>query len=323
MGGFPLLDLVIGLCFVYLLLALICSTVTEWVAHYRGSRGAMLREGVKALLQEQDDSTPALTNAVFAHPLVVGLNGQRELPSYIASSVFAKALRHAVRTVAPGGAELASNVPRLSPGLRKVFSALSSGGPTARVAGGSEDADLPSESALADWFDRAMDRLTGVYRRRARVVNFWVAVVITVLLNVDTFALTNMLWQNATLRNTLVEQAKVRLAQGAPLQAVEYTEPDEPRVTPVDTTAVSQQRSSDHLTADEMALMGQFFGWKTGLGEFVRRGGDAVAWTLLGWLITALAVSLGAPFWFDTLNRFMSVRSAGAVPPARNAEPAK
>ena len=29
----------------------------------------------------------------------------------------------------------------------------------------------------------------------------------------------------------------------------------------------------------------------------------------LGWLLTAFAVSFGAPFWFDLLNRFMVVRS--------------
>lgn len=29
----------------------------------------------------------------------------------------------------------------------------------------------------------------------------------------------------------------------------------------------------------------------------------------LGWLITALAIALGAPFWFDTLNRVMVIRS--------------
>jgi hypothetical protein len=38
------------------------------------------------------------------------------------------------------------------------------------------------------------------------------------------------------------------------------------------------------------------------------------SWNLLyshwfGWLITAFAISLGAPFWFDTLNRIMVVRS--------------
>ena len=33
-----------------------------------------------------------------------------------------------------------------------------------------------------------------------------------------------------------------------------------------------------------------------------------------GLLITGLAVSLGAPFWFDTLNRFMNIRNAGRAP---------
>jgi hypothetical protein len=34
----------------------------------------------------------------------------------------------------------------------------------------------------------------------------------------------------------------------------------------------------------------------------------------LGWLITALAATLGAPFWFDTLNRMISIRSTGRAP---------
>ena len=41
---------------------------------------------------------------------------------------------------------------------------------------------------------------------------------------------------------------------------------------------------------------------------------DTVTFHLLGWLITALAATLGAPFWFDTLNRFISIRSAGKAP---------
>ena len=30
---------------------------------------------------------------------------------------------------------------------------------------------------------------------------------------------------------------------------------------------------------------------------------------VIGWFVTAFAVMLGAPFWFDVLNRFMVVRS--------------
>ena len=32
---------------------------------------------------------------------------------------------------------------------------------------------------------------------------------------------------------------------------------------------------------------------------------------LFGWLITALAASLGAPFWFETLQRFVNIRGNG------------
>jgi hypothetical protein len=31
--------------------------------------------------------------------------------------------------------------------------------------------------------------------------------------------------------------------------------------------------------------------------------------SLPGWLLTALAISLGAPFWFDLLNKIMVIRS--------------
>lgn len=35
---------------------------------------------------------------------------------------------------------------------------------------------------------------------------------------------------------------------------------------------------------------------------------------LAGWLVTALAASLGAPFWFDTLNRIIDIRANGRAP---------
>lgn len=38
--------------------------------------------------------------------------------------------------------------------------------------------------------------------------------------------------------------------------------------------------------------------------------GDQLYWHWLGWLLTTLAISLGAPFWFDLLNKFIVIRSA-------------
>jgi DNA-binding transcriptional regulator YbjK len=41
-------------------------------------------------------------------------------------------------------------------------------------------------------------------------------------------------------------------------------------------------------------------------------------WSLIGWVITALAITLGAPFWFDLLNKFISIRAAGKTPEVDN-----
>jgi hypothetical protein len=39
-------------------------------------------------------------------------------------------------------------------------------------------------------------------------------------------------------------------------------------------------------------------------------GGSRDVSSIAGWLITGFAVSLGAPFWFDLLSKFMNVRSS-------------
>lgn len=64
-------------------------------------------------------------------------------------------------------------------------------------------------------------------------------------------------------------------------------------------------------------------------GQVLPSGDDAAgAWGQrflqhgLGWLLTALAATLGAPFWFDMLNRVISIRAAGK-PPEEEPKPPK
>jgi len=42
--------------------------------------------------------------------------------------------------------------------------------------------------------------------------------------------------------------------------------------------------------------------------------------SLMGWIITALALSLGAPFWFDLLNKLMKLRGSVATPTSDDRE---
>jgi len=42
---------------------------------------------------------------------------------------------------------------------------------------------------------------------------------------------------------------------------------------------------------------------------------------VLGWLLTMIAVSLGAPFWFDMLNKIINIRNAGTKPATSDSQP--
>jgi len=51
-----------------------------------------------------------------------------------------------------------------------------------------------------------------------------------------------------------------------------------------------------------------------GIGSISFKDGKTVVKMIIGWLITALALSLGAPFWFDLLNKLMNLRSSLTTP---------
>ena len=54
----------------------------------------------------------------------------------------------------------------------------------------------------------------------------------------------------------------------------------------------------------------------------VYHGDRSFFWTkIFGLFLTAFAASLGAPFWFDVLNKFMSVRGAGKAPEEKPKDP--
>ena len=42
---------------------------------------------------------------------------------------------------------------------------------------------------------------------------------------------------------------------------------------------------------------------------------------LFGWLLTVAAISVGAPFWFDTLSRFVNIRGSGKPPASGEPKP--
>jgi hypothetical protein len=327
MGSLPVLEVAIGLCFVYLLLSLIVTTLTEWVSRIRGGRGRILEAGLRRLVGD-DERDSGFTRELLQHPLIRTTSKEGKRPSYISAQVFARVLSDVVqqRRLRPQSAATApaASAPDIPATLNRSLIALRGTVGTRGVVPG--DDSLPDPEVLERWFDQHMDRVSGWYKRHTQTIALITAVGLTFAANADSVSLAKRLWSDSALRSTVVDAAKSRIAMGPPLETVEYTDPTTPKpsqpITPSDPSgAGAGPGSANQLSPDEQALLGSMMGWS---GERLKlRSQGWLLWLLFhvpGWIITALAVSMGAPFWFDTLNRFINIRSAGP-PPQSTADP--
>ena len=321
MASFPYLDLAIGISFIYLLMALVCSAVNEAIAGVINSRGKTLEKGILSMLHDPD-----LKAKFYAHPLIQGItqDENNRLPSYIASNKFALALMDIL--TGPKAATNDSNA--LCEGVKNLPDGPAK---TVLMAVLQNPQFKTDQERLQAWYEQSMNRVSGWYKRTSQIRIYVLAAAVTLLMNADTLKILKTLWDNPTMSAVLVENAKQRLQKGRPdaeaQPMVTYDNPNDPTAsTP---TAIPER---DVITTQEKQLLGQVTGWR---GDWITDWPDHKtagfgAWIayllkdrLGGWLITILAVSLGAPFWFDTLSRFMNVRNAGQKPPEKSTEPEK
>ena len=324
-SSFAYLDLAIGICFIYLLMALVCSTLNETIAGIVNSRGKTLEKGILSMLHD-----PSLKAKFYAHPLIQGItqDENNRLPSYIASNKFALAMMD----ILTGPNAAANNSVALCEGVKNLPDGAAKTALTAVLQNPQFKTD---QERIEAWYEQSMNRVSGWYKRTSQIRIYVLAAAVTLLMNADTLKILKTLWNNPTMSAVLVENAKVRLEKGRPdVEAqpmVTYDNPNDPTAsTP---TAIPER---DVVTAQEKQLLGQVTGWQgdwiTDWPDHKTAGfGSWIAYLLKdrfgGWLITILAVSLGAPFWFDTLSRFMNVRAAGkppdtAKPPDQSSEKA-
>jgi hypothetical protein len=314
------------LSFFYLLLGLVCTTVNELIAGWWNTRAKYLDEGINRLL----GGDAALKKELYKHPLILSLarSDKVDCPSYIPAGKFATALLD----ILSGAGKPLTDVAAVQAGADTKSAALK-GSIGALIARSNGDPDKLHFNVAA-WFDDGMDRVSGWYKRNAQYNSLILAAIVTLAINADTLHVADVLWTSPTTRAAVVQAAQTRASQARPeaaLPMVEYPNPH-------DATASKPQNvptnPEDALTAGERQLLGVLTGWDP---EWKKLGAaaDPSAWIaaflaiiwnhLLGWVLTAIAVSLGAPFWFDTLNRFINIRNAGRAPDearAKNAPPA-
>lgn len=298
------LDLAVSLGFVYMLLSLMCTSASELIASILALRQRTLSSAVEHLLGHT-----ALRKAFYEHPLIKGIaHGRRGEPSYIPKDLFSAAV-----------VDLLAKSPEPKSHLQEGLMALLRGtsAESAVKEGfdklGAETATV--KSALGEWFDDSMSRASGLYKRKAQVMVFAVAALLVTGLNADTVAIAKALWVRPELRSAIADSAGKYVAQGMPVvdktentAATEVTDKGPPAVNAAQALEETNQRLA--TTTNELLGLGLPLGWT----DDVLRPGETWPTKLLGLLLTILACSLGAPFWFDLLGKLVNVRSSGKRP---------
>jgi hypothetical protein len=312
MFGLQILDIALGLIFVYLLLALICTTASELLAGFLNRRSRNLFIGIRGLLEDeavrlknpQDPHDPkgkGLVDLFYTHPLIKALHGRRmwgegkSKPSYIPSRTFALALLDIIGPANPDKNRTINDI-------RAAIKELPDDSDIRRtllILLDEAKSDLGKlQESVESWFNNAMDRASGWYKRRTQAIVFVIAVVVTSAVNADTIQIAKTLANDAALREALVAQAQ------------EFAK-NPPQASQGASAADAAQSPAEIIKKNAVTL--QNLGLKLGWQDESQARIDWVN-KIFGLLLTALAVSMGAPFWFDTLNRIISVRASGKPP---------
>jgi hypothetical protein len=367
----PILDVVIGLVFIYLLLSLITSAAKELLEAWVKQRATYLKEGLLTLFGENKPVQLPLRKAwrslvslclrllgkprplagfawkLYEHPLICCLSDDYN-PSYIPAQNFASALLDIVlpkpnpaapaapgAPVSPAGGVSPATVGAVRGAIEKI--------PVDNVRKAllalydEAEGDMTKFRAKVEaWFNAAMEAVSGAYKRWTQVVVFLIGAAITVGINADTLNIISRLSKDRAARDRVVADALEFSRQHPPAKnnGTNTTQPtagpaaatpargNPPNGAPTDSTGTPGSDGSPDRTNLEDTL-------KTEIEKdlkLLQSTGLPIGWasessvslaSAAGWLLTAIAISVGAPFWFDVLNKFIVVRSA--IKPASNA----
>lgn len=185
-------------------------------------------------------------------------------------------------------------------------------------------------AGIEPWVEKTWQRAAGWLRRRLNPRMFFVGLAIAAATNADTVRMFQVLTRDATMQEALVQTAGRLATQGkgksldqvlCPAPAAKTSgkpaaKGDSTDEGTTDPPAEPQTPCSELEAAKRFALdVSPLLGWEPDLKRFDGEQGTwaAVWWFLgkiLGLFITAGALLMGAPFWFDMLKKLISVRQS-------------
>jgi hypothetical protein len=309
-NAFNMLDAFIGLAFVFLTLSLVVTSLGETLSQALHLRGNILAIAVERLVSDQ------FVKSFYAHPLVQALqkdDGRK--PSYIPDRVFADAFADLL--LSGQLANLRTNPAAFDREINAAWPKIADPSLAVTLQGFWRGSDYDIDAflqRLMTWFNDTAERSTGWFKRR---LNRWLLALgfaVAIVFNVNAIDVYRTLSSNDALRTEYVQKAvDVTTQQLSDTKAVcsKY------QIQPADCDALSLAKA---VAPDIVPLVG----WSTkspvvaNVWVPITSGTDrkwaaifaSALGVLLGWIMTAVALSLGAPFWFDILQRLVNLRGS-------------
>jgi hypothetical protein len=332
------LDIAIGLALMYLMLSLLCTVANEYIATKLRIRANTLADALQKMIDD-----PTLRSAFYQNGMIIsnasaaatgaqttisaiasGAAGVKNMitssplpppaqtdptqdhPSYLSGRTVALAVMGSLDTSKPIPEfnDLKTAVEKM--GDSSVRDALLA---SLTEAQGSID---KLRTSVATWFDDSMERLSGAYKRKLTWISMLTGLVVAIGLNADSFKVAAALYNDPVLRASVVTVATETAKKALPETGKDVDE--------------AKLKAQVERTQD--TLRGLPIGW-----QCVPAGSKEASWhaclgstwpavflQILGWFLTAAALSLGAPFWFDLLNKFVNIRGAGSKPARTDAK---
>ena len=299
--GLPMLDIAIGLAFLYFLLSIVCSSISDIIASVLKMRARNLETGIRVLVGSKGAAAKFFDDwrvAILQTPKWRDSTkqGKSRKPSYIPPETAALAL---VDTFVPDAAAEArkiaadskpskDEVEKVKALVAEIEDEKTKVWLTRLVVDVRGDLDKV-RAALEDRFNEVMDRASGWYKRKSQIVVFVVALSIAGGLNADTINVADRLSRDEALRAHVVAQA--RKAGNADTKTNPTTKDIEDEINAARASGLPLGWGGENVPNHPLALI--------------------VLEKTAGIVITAFALLLGAPFWFDVLGKFARLRSTG------------
>jgi len=293
-----ILEVAIGVVLTWLILSVATVEVQDLISKWLNRRANFLEKSILDMFRGEQD----FVDQFYEQPVIKALYkknifGKPKKPDYIPNQAFAEAVFEMFVNLGTEKGQL----PEETISLQRIINKMEEineqnqelgyfikrllpkfdGKKSVAKLRDAHDKVAEFKTNAENWFDTSMTRASYWYKENAKTLAFFIGFGLAITFNIDSIQITEQLWREPTLRQSLVAQAQTVDENTGPASVAELEDYYEDLKLPVGW-------NKDKLPAEPIDWMSK----------------------VVGFLISGLAAMQGAPFWFDMLRKLIQFKGS-------------